>query len=145
MARKIVPLRPGQQETTSEAQKPPLTLADVAIAWEEGAGSSKGRTHFVTGKTLVRLIYMLRHRNPWTAGHDPIADESMRVPMFLRGLSYLVFPDPGTPNEDLDKDVRFTLSELLFDLSTAVVAGDGLPEAQKYRVHVGPIPEEWTK
>jgi hypothetical protein len=54
-----------------------------------------------------------------------------------------VFPDAGAPSEDLEKDVRYTLSAYLDDLAARMHA-DGA-EPAKYAVHVGPIPAEWTK
>jgi hypothetical protein len=143
MATKSVP-RPTRK-TKGAPKAPALTLADIAIAWEEGSRGPHPRTHYVTGATLARLVHTLRHRNPYTAGHDALAGDAWRVPMMLRGLSYLVFPDPGAPVEDLDKDVRFTLSELLSDLGAVATIELTTTEPKNYRVHVGPIPAEWTK
>jgi len=139
---------PGPNRKKKDAAKatpPPLTLADITIAWEEGSRGPKPRTHYVTGETLARLVHTLRLRNPYTAGHDPLAGEGLRVPIMLRGLSHLVFPDPGAPVEDLDKDVRFTVSELLHDLGAVAAVEQTTTVPKDYRVHVGPIPAEWTK
>jgi hypothetical protein len=65
------------------------------------------------------------------------------VPSYLRGLSYLVFPDAGAPHEDHDKDIRFTVSEFLENAAALLNAETASP--QDYRVRIGPIPEEWTK
>src|SRR5687767_1394600 len=68
--------------------KAPLTLADIAIAWNECDKGPKPRTHYVTGATLARLVHTLRLRHPSVAGHDPLGgEEAMRVPLMLRGLS----------------------------------------------------------
>jgi len=148
MAKTSVPRPPRKKKDaaqTTPTPKAPLTLADIAVAWTEGGYSGKPRTHFVTGATLAKLVHVLRHKNPYTAGHDPLGGEGMRVPLMLRGLSYLVFPDPGDPNEDLDKDVRFTLSELLSDLGAVATVEQTTTKPGDYRVHLGPIPAEWTK
>lgn len=140
MRKKIVALRPRQKEGSEGAPKP-LTLADIAITWTEGTNTWETR-HYVTGQTLVQAVRYLRDRHPNTQGHDPLG-EQMMVPTYLRGLSYIMFPDAGTPTENVEKDVRFTLSEYLEHLG-ALLSSDG-GEATKYQIHVGPIPEEWTK
>jgi hypothetical protein len=142
MARKIVPLRPARKEGRREATHPPLTLADIAITWTEGTGKWETR-HHVAGKTLARLVQYLRYRHPNSTGHDSFGSDVGLMPTQLRGLSYVVFPDAGAPSEDLEKDVRFTLSEYLDDLAARLNAEHA--EANKFQVHVGPIPEEWTK
>jgi hypothetical protein len=140
--RKIVPLRPRQKEGCQVTPKP-LTLADIAITWTEGTGSYETR-HHVTGTTLARLVLYLRYRNPNSIGHDPLGGDVGLVPTQLRGLAYVVFPDAGAPSEDLEKDVRYTLSEYLDDLAARMHAAGGA-EPAKYAVHVGPIPAEGTK
>jgi hypothetical protein len=141
MSAQIVPLKAANRKKGGATPRPKsLTLADIAITWTEGED-----VHYVTGKTVARLVCVARQKYPFTAGHDPESGTE-RLPMVLRGLSYLVFPDPGTPHEDREKDVRFTVSELLDD-AAAVVYADQLtrPESPtEYRIHVGPIPEEWT-
>ena len=145
MAKTRVSPKPARKKDAAKTTPPPLTLDKIAIAWEEGSQGPRPRTHYVTGATLARLVHTIRHRNPYVAGHDALAGDAWRTPMMLRGLSYLVFPDPGTPHEDLDKDVRFTLSELLSDLGAVATIEQTTTEAKEYRVHVGPIPAEWTK
>ena len=145
MAKARVSPRPARKKDAAKTTPAPLTLDKIAIAWEEGSRGPTPRMHYVTGATLARLVHTLRHRNPYVAGHDPLAGEAWRAPMMLRGLSYLVFPDPGAPVEDLDKDVRFTLSELLSDLGADATVAQTTTEPKSYRVHVGPIPAEWTK
>jgi hypothetical protein len=137
MARKIVALRPRQTKGSVEPSKKPLTLEDIAVTWTAGDA-----IHYVTGKTLARLICQLHYRSPNPAGHDTVG-EAMMVPTYLRGLSYLVYPDAGDPSEDLDNDIRFTLSEFL-DNAAALLKAEGA-DPKEYRLHVGPIPEEWTK
>ena len=97
----------------------------------------------MTGASLARAVLYLRHRHPNTLGHDPLNGDIGPVPSYLRGLSYVMFPDAGAPSEDLEKDVRYTLSEYLDDLAARMNAEDAEPA--KYAVHVGPIPAEWTK
>jgi hypothetical protein len=140
--RKIVPLRPQQKEGRQVTPKP-LTLADIAITWTEGTNTWETR-HYVTGESLARAVLYLRHRHPNTIGHDPLNGDVGPVPSYLRGLAYVMFPDAGAPSEDLEKDVRYTLSEYLDDLAARMNAADSA-EPTKYAVHVGPIPEEWTK
>jgi len=142
MGRKIVPLRPRQKEGHQAAPKP-LSLADIAITWTEGMGAWETR-HYVSGASLARAVLYLRHRHPHTTGHDPLNGDVGPIPSYLRGLSYIVFPDAGAPSEDLEKDVRYTLSEYLDDLAARMHAADGT-EPAKYAVHVGRIPAEWTK
>jgi len=141
MDTKKVSPKAAQQKGGAKERPKSLTLADVAITWTEGSG-----THYVTGATVARLVCTTRHRHPHTAGHAPY-DDAGTLPIKLRGLSYLVFPDAGAPPEDLDKDVRFMLSELLHD-AAATVETEQLTRpdlATEYRIHVGPIPEEWKK
>ena len=138
----IVPLRPRQKKDSPGAPKP-LTLADIAITWTEGQSTWATR-HYVTGASLARAVRYLRHRHPHTIGHDSLGGDVGPVPSYLRGLAYIVFPDAGAPSEDLEKDVRYTLSEYLDDLAARMRAADGA-ELAKYTVHVGPIPAEWTK
>jgi hypothetical protein len=138
--KKIVPLRPARKEGRQVTPKP-LTLADIAITWTEGQSTWETR-HYVTGQTLVRAVRYLRRRHPNTQGHNPLG-EQMLVPTYLRGLSYIMFPDAGTPTEDVEKDVRFTLSEYLEHLGALLSSEGG--EATEYQIHVGPIPAEWTK
>jgi hypothetical protein len=135
--RKIVPLRPAQKEGSTEGTQKTLTLADIAITWTEGMSTWETR-HYVSGASRARAVRYLRHRHPHTSGHDP------PIPSYLRGLAYVVFPDAGAPSEDLEKDVRYTLSEYLDDLAARMHAADSA-EPTKYAVHVGPIPAEWTK
>ena len=142
MGRKIVPLRPRQKEGSKETPAP-LTLADIAITWTEGMSTWETR-HYVSGASLARAVLYLRHRHPHTSGHDPLNGDVGPIPSYLRGLAYVVFPDAGAPSEDLEKDVRYTLSEYLDDLAARMHAADSA-EPAKYAVHVGPIPEEWTK
>ncbi len=142
MAKKIVSIRSRQKEGPAGAPKP-LTLADIAITWTEGKGAWETR-HHVTGKPLARLVLYLRHRHPNTSGHDPLGGDAGLVPTQLRGLSYVVYPDAGRPSEDLENDVRYTLSEYLDDLAARMHAAEGA-EPATYGVHVGPIPAEWTK
>ena len=142
MAKKIVPLRPRQKEGSKGAPKP-LTLADIAITWTEGMGAWEVR-HYVSGASLARAVLYLRHRHPHTIGHDPRNGDVGPIPSYLRGLGYVIFPDAGAPSEDLEKDVRYTLSEYLDDLAARKQAAD-FAEPAKYAVHVGPIPAEWTK
>jgi hypothetical protein len=140
MVKKVVAIRSRQKEGQAAASKP-LTLADVAITWTEGT-STWETCHYVTGKTLVQAVRYLRDRHPNTAGHDPVGGQAM-VPTYLRGLSYIMFPDAGTPTEEVEKDARFTLSEYLEHLSALLSSEGG--EATKYEIHVGPVPAEWTK
>jgi hypothetical protein len=140
--RKIVPLRPRQAKGSTDAPKP-LTLADIAITWTEGQGTWATR-HYVSGASLARAVRYLRHRHPNTIGHDPLGGGVELVPTQLRGLAYVVFPDAGSPSEQLESDVRYTLSEYLDDLAARMRAADSA-EPAKYAVHVGPIPAEWTK
>jgi hypothetical protein len=140
--RKIVPLRPRQKKDSPGATKP-LTLADIAITWTEGMGARETR-HYVSGATLARAVLYLRHRHPHTSGHDPLGGDAGPITSYLRGLAYVMFPDAGAPSEDLEKDVRYTLSEYLDDLAARMNAADGA-EPAKYAVHVGPIPAEWAK
>jgi hypothetical protein len=140
MGRKIVPLRPTRKEASKAAPKP-LSLADIAITWTEGKSTWETR-HYVSGESLARAVRYLRHRHPNTSGHDPLNGDGP-VPSYLRGLSYVVFPDAGAPSEDLEKDVRYTLSAYLDDLAARMRAEGAEPA--KYAVHVGPIPAEWTK
>ena len=140
--RKIVPLRPRQKEGSKDTTPTPLTLADIAITWTEGKGSWETR-HYVSGASLARAVLYLRHRHPHTLGHDPLNGDVGPIPSDLRGLAYAMFPDAGAPSEDLEKDVRYTLSEYLDDLAARMNADNAQPV--KYAVHVGPIPEEWTK
>jgi hypothetical protein len=142
MGRKIVPLRPRQKKDSPGAPNP-LTLADIAITWTEGMATWETR-HYVTGESLARLVLYLRHRHPHSMGHDPLGGDVGPVPSYLRGLSYIVFPDAGAPSEEREKDVRYTLSEYLDDLAARMQAADRA-EPATYAVHVGPIPAEWTK
>ena len=142
MGRKIVPLRPAQKEGPKHPPKP-LTLADIAITWTEGMGAWETR-HYVSGASLARAVLYLRYRHPHTMGHDSLNGDVGPIPSYLRGLSYVVFPDAGAPSEDREKDVRYTLSEYLDDLAARMNAAEGR-EPARYAVHVGPIPEEWTK
>jgi hypothetical protein len=149
MGRKIVPLRPRQKKDSPGAPTP-LTLADIAITWTEGQSTWATR-HYVTGASLARAVLYLRHRHPHTIEHDPhtiehdpLGGDVGPVPSYLRGLSYIVFPDAGAPSEDLEKEVRYTLSEYLDDLAARMRAADSA-EPAKCIVHVGPIPAEWTK
>lgn len=131
------------RRTSKIASKPakPLTLADIAITWTRGSDKWAQR-HYVTGQTLARAVEYLYHRSPSSVGHDPLGEEQL-VPSYLRGFSYLVFPDAGNPSEDLDKDVRFTASELLEHFAALLNSADARPA--DFQVHVGPIPEEWKK
>jgi hypothetical protein len=142
MSKKVVSLRPARKEGAKDTPKP-LTLADIAITWTEGQSTWETR-HYVTGQTLARLVRYLRYRNPNSIGHDPLGGDVGLVPTQLRGLAYVVFPDAGSPTEQLENDVRYTLSEYLDDLAARINAADGA-EPAKYAVHVGPIPAEWTK
>ncbi len=142
MATKIVALRPAQKKSSKDAPTP-LTLADIAITWTEGMSTWETR-HYVTGASLARAVLYLRHRHPNTNGHDPLNGDIGPVPSYLRGLSYVMFPDAGAPSEECEKDVRYTLSEYLDDLAARMNAAASA-EPAKYAVHVGPIPDEWTK
>jgi hypothetical protein len=142
MGKKIVPLRPARKEADQVAPKP-LTLPDSAITWTEGQSTWETR-HYVTGASLARAVLYLRHRHPNTLGHDPLGGDVGPVPSYLRGLSYVMFPDAGAPSEEREKDVRYTLSEYLDDLAARMNAADSA-EPAKYAVHEGPIPAEWTQ
>jgi hypothetical protein len=139
--KKIVPLRPVQPKGPTGTLNKPLTLADIAIAWEApGYTSGTTRTRYVDGPTLAMLVAQLAYRCPSPSGYGL---EPQMVGTYLRGLSYIVFPDAGTPTEDVEKDVRFTVSEFLENAAALLHAEH--TDATRYRVHVGPIPEEWKQ
>jgi hypothetical protein len=96
MSKKVVALRPRQKKGSTDAPKS-LTLADIAITWTEGKSTRETR-HYVTGQTLVQAIRYLRDRHPNTQGHDPLGEQAM-VPTYLRGLSYIMFPDAARPRK----------------------------------------------
>ena len=138
--RKIIPLRPGQPKGPVEPQKP-LTLADITIYW-----GPDDRTKYVTGATVAKLIGAVSSKHKYIKGHDPLCG-TLRMGPMLRGLGGWVFPDAGTPHEELESDMRFFLSELLSDMASEI-EGEALSSEKAsdiFSIHIGPPRKEWTK
>jgi hypothetical protein len=116
-------------------------LADITIYW-----GPDDRTKYVTGATLAKLIGAVSSKHRYITGHDAKCG-TLRMGPMLRGLGGWVFPDAGSPAEELESDMRFFLSEFLSDMAAELESEAMSSEnaAGIFRVHVGPPRKEWTK
>jgi hypothetical protein len=130
MSKPSVARQPRPKEATPDPARP-LTLADVTVTWKNG---DKERS--ITGRQLAHLIAAATERTPAddALGHQSYA--TGRWSYKLRGLSYLIFPDPGV--SIYVDDARAFVSDVLEEVAADILADelDSDHRAAHYRVEV---------
>jgi len=105
----------------SHAEAPRLTLADVAISWEEG-----GRLRQVTGRQIAHLLTAAATRSSSDRSIGYEADDTGQWIYRLQGLAALISPDGGESIRE--PNARALISDIA-ELAAAELAADQLDSA----------------
>jgi hypothetical protein len=92
----------------------------------------------MSGVTIAKWVHYASTKHRYLEDHDPKAG-TLRVGPMLRGLGGWLFRDAGIPQEELESDMRFFLSEVLDDIAAEVESSGANSDSMARIYRVNPV------